>query len=189
MRNDVPAVAPFLRSDSQARILAETLLREGEHTVGEIAARTGIPRPTVSREVARLAAAGILTSRKVGPARLVAANPDYPLAAPLAQIIAATYGPAALVHDAFADLPGLEHLIVFGSWAARLAGQPGRFPGDVDILIVGDVSKMDAYGIADDLGRTIGRPVNVTVMSADRWNGDGDGFVLDIKGNPTMVLA
>lgn len=189
MRSDVPAVAPFLRSDIQARVLAETLLRDGEHTLGEIGYRSGVSLPSVQREVDRLTTAGILHSRKIGRTRVVSANTTYPLFDPLMQIIAATYGPATLVHAAFAELDGLEHVIVFGSWAARLSGRQGNFPGDVDVLLVGDVSKMTAYGIADDLTRQIGRPVKVSLMSLDRWRAGTDGFVKDIRSKPHLELT
>ncbi|WNM27349.1 hypothetical protein RN607_14290 [Demequina capsici] len=141
----------------------------------------------MSREVDRLAVAGILNSRKIGSARIVAANPDYPFLAPLMQIIAGTYGPAALLHDAYVDLRGLEQLLIFGSWAARIVGQPGPFPNDVDVLVVGDVSNLEAHGIASDLERRIGRPVNATIMTVERWDGD-DGFVKYLKASPLIEV-
>lgn len=184
MRNDAPPIAPFLRSDSQARILAEVLLREGEHTLSEIGNRASVALPTVQREVDRLSAAGIFTTRKVGRNRVVTANTDYPLYDPLAQIVAATYGPGALVQDTLATLDGAKTVVMFGSWAARMAGHGGQFPGDVDVAVIGDVDRVDAYMMADDLTRKVGRPVNVTLLSEERWLREGDGLVRDIKNKP-----
>lgn len=165
------------------------LLRDGEHALSDVSQRTGVALPIVTREVDRLAAASILTSRKIGRTRVVAANPIYPFINPLTEIIAGTYGPSALIHDAFADLEGLQHLVVFGSWAARLSGKQGPAPGDVDVLVVGPVSKMETYGIADDLTRAVGRPVNVTIMASERWDSDADPFVVSIKDSPTIELV
>lgn len=186
MRNDAPLIAPFLRSDSQARILADVLLREGEHTLSEIRDRTSVPLPTVQREVDRLSAAGVFETRKIGRNRVVTANTDYPLYDPLAQIVAATYGPTALVQDTLSTLDGVKSVVMFGSWAARMKGHSGQFPGDIDVAVIGEVDRVDAYMKADDLTRKIGRPVNVTLLSEDRWLREDDGLVRDIKNKPHL---
>lgn len=189
MRSEGPAVAPFLRSDNQARILAEILLTDRERTLSEIAHATLVPLPTVQREVDRLTQAGITRTRKQGRNRLVSTDTTYPLLTPLTQIIAATYGPTPLIQEAFASLTGLGKLIVFGSWASRLAGVHGPFPGDIDVLVVGtDVSKLDAYRRAETARARIGRDVNPTVISAERWANADDGFIQEIKSHPYVEL-
>lgn len=188
MRSLPPAVAPFFRSDAQGRILAAILLDEAEHPLTDIASLADTPLTTVQREVARLETAGIVTSRKIGPARLVTADPAYPLHEPLTQIVAATYGPARAVREAFAGLDGVERLIVFGSWAARIAGQPGRFPGDVDVLVVGTASRMAAIDRAITAAERVGREVNVTVVPTQRWDDATDGFVADVQSKPYLTL-
>ncbi len=189
MRSDSPAVAPFLRSDNQARILAEILLTDREPTLSEIAHATLVPLPTVQREVDRLTQAGITKSRKQGRNRLVSADTTYPLLSPLTQIIAASYGPTPLIQEAFAGLEGLEHLLIFGSWASRLSGVHGPFPGDIDVLLVGaDVSKLDAYRRAESARARIGREVNPTVVSPERWASADDGFIQEIKSQPFVEL-
>ncbi|MDN4473899.1 hypothetical protein [Demequina zhanjiangensis] len=50
------------------------------------------------------------------------------------------------------------------------------------------MSKNDAYGIVNELERTIRRPVNPTVMSADRWGNGTDGFVTDLRRHPPVDL-
>jgi DNA-binding transcriptional ArsR family regulator len=189
MRSDIPAVAPFLRSDNQRRILAEILLADRELTLSEVAHATQVPAPTVQREVDRLAEAGIIAARKQGRNRLVSANDSYPLMAPLVQIITATYGTTPVIRDVFSGLVGLDHLIVFGSWASRLSGIHGRFPGDVDVLLVGaDVSHLDAYRRAEAARARIGREVNPPVVSPARWQSADDGFIREIKSQPYVEL-
>jgi len=188
MRNEKPPLAPYLRSDSQARVLAEILLRDGEVAMSEVVARSGVQQSTVSREVAQLARAGVVATRTIGRNRMLSANGDYPLIAPLTQIIAATYGPGALVEEAFAHLGGLRELAIFGSWAARIRGERGPMPGDVDVLLVGDVSTLAAYAAADALGERLGREVNVTVLSTDRWTRADDGFVRELRSRPLVQL-
>ena len=188
MRSVPPAVAPFFRSDAQGRILAAVLLDGAERPLSEVASVADTPLTTVQRELGRLETAGVVTSRKVGPARLVTPNPAYPLREPLTQIVAATYGPSQAVREAFADLDGVAQLIIFGSWAARICGQPGRFPGDVDVLVVGSASRLAAIDCAITASERIGREVNVTVVTAQRWTEASDGFIADIKSKPYLTL-
>ena len=190
MRTKPSVLAPFFRSDAQGKILAAILLAGApEQPLTNVARDAAVPLTTVLREVDRLEKAGVVRTRKLGQARLVSADEAYPLAAPLAQIVAATYGPLPAVEDAFADLEGVEHLIVFGSWAARLAGEPGRFPADVDVLVVGEVSRVDAVERAIDAGQRVGREVNVTVVSPSRWKASDDGFIADVKARPHVEIG
>lgn len=189
MRTESPAIAPFLRSETQARMLAELLLSPIEFTLSELATTTGAPLPTIQREIERLDCAGIITSRKVGRTRLVKANEGYPLYDPLAKIIAATHGPATLIDKTFAPLSGVEGIVIFGSWAARMAGVKGPFPRDVDVILIGDVNRLDAYDAAGDLAKRVGREINVTIISPKRWQGGEDGFIQDVKSNPMIEMV
>jgi len=190
MRTKPSALAPFFRSDAQGKILAAILLSsQPEQSLTTVARDAGVPLTTVLREVDRLQAAGVVTTRKLGQARLVAPDDAYPLAAPLTQIVAATYGPLPVVEDAFARLDGVEHVVVFGSWAARAAGAPGRFPGDVDVLVIGRVNQLDAIERGIDAGERIGREVNVTVVTPERWQAGDDGFVADIQSKPYLEIG
>jgi predicted nucleotidyltransferase len=188
MRSSPSVIAPFFRSDAQGRILAAALLDPVERPLSDIAVRTDTPLTTVQREVSTLETAGVLISRKVGAARLVTANVDYPLLEPLRQIVAATYGPVDAVREAFAGLEGVDELIVFGSWAARMEGIPGGFPGDVDVLVVGTAPRMAAIERAIIASERIGREVNVTVVGRRRWEEASDGFVRDVKSKPRLTL-
>ncbi|MDR1851761.1 MAG: hypothetical protein LBR21_03815 [Propionibacteriaceae bacterium] len=182
-------LAPFMRSDAQARILAVVLLSDhGDLSLSQVAAKSGVPLTTVQREIARLSKGGIVSTRKLGQIRLVSANEHYPLLAPLSQIIAATYGPLQAVTDTFAGLPGMEKLFIFGSWAARISGTPGPFPADIDVLVVGSTSQLDAIERAIDASELVGREVNATVVSPERWEDGTDGFIADIKSKPTLEL-
>lgn len=189
MRSESPAIAPFLRSETQARMLAELLLSPTEFTMSELAQATDAQLPTIQREVERLDRAQIITSRKVGRSRLVRANQDYPLYDPLAKIIAATHGPAGLVDKTFSTLSGVREIIIFGSWAARMAGIKGPFPRDVDVILVGDVNRLDAYDAAGNLSNRIGREINVTIVSSQRWHDVDDGFIQNVKSNPMIAMV
>jgi len=142
----------------------------------------------VQREVKRLTDAGVFLTRKQGNTRLVRLNPEYPLLVPLRQIVAATHGPQQVVRDKFAALDGVELVAIFGSWAARMSGQPGPMPADIDVLIVGDVDETNADLAAVDASREIGREINPVVVEASRWNSAADGFITEVRQRPLVVL-
>lgn len=188
MRSSPSRLAPFYRSDAQGAILARVLLRGDEESLSSVAASTEVPLTTVQREVERLAEAGVFITRKQGNTRLVRLDPEYPLLVPLRQIVAATHGPQPVVKEAFSGLDGAEMVGIFGSWAARMAGEPGPMPADIDVLIVGDVDQAEADLAAVRAGRDIGREVNPYVVSSSSWDSSANGFIVELQRRPLLVL-
>ena len=113
------------------------LTSDGGVTAAELARQLGAPEATVSRESRRLLDAGLLRGERVGRAFVLHSAEDNPATAPLRQLLVVSYGPARLWEQALAGVPGIEAAYVYGSWAARFRGEPGKTPGDVDVLIVG----------------------------------------------------
>lgn len=175
MRNPPPALLPIFRSQSQAEIL--TWLTQNPHTEATIAdlARTAkVPMSTAHREITTLKGAGLVTIRTHGRNRLVRANLANPAIAPLTQLLALTFGPPAVISEEFADL-GAEHVVIFGSWAARHAGVDGPAPNDIDVLVVGvDVPMRARFAAARRAEDRIGIPVNTQLCSPQVWAEPGD---------------
>ncbi|MGH9222934.1 MAG: fibronectin type III domain-containing protein [Acidimicrobiales bacterium] len=102
MKVPAPLLAPILRSDVQGRVLARLFADPAKsYNLTELVEWAGSSMPTVQREVGRAEQAGIVTTKKVGPTRLVSANTQHPLFAPLSKIVAATYGPPAVIAREF----------------------------------------------------------------------------------------
>jgi len=189
MRSNAPALFPVFRSPAQAEILAATLLHpEREQTISDLSRLLGIPQATVSDEVARLIGARILTSRQVGRAKLVRANPQNRLVEPLTKIALATMGPHLIVQNAFAHIPRVDRLLIFGSWAERYNGQPGPPPNDLDVLVVGDPDRAAIDVAADKVQKCTGLPVHPLIASLTRWNDPSDAFITQIKTAPIVEI-
>lgn len=187
MRSSSPPLLPVLRSQSQGRILAAVLLRpDREVTQTDLAHGLDLPLSTVVMEVGRLAEAGIFATRKVGRATLVSANEAGRLTQPLTQLIGMTYGPLPVVAAEFGSL-GADAVVLFGSWAARWQGVSGREPGDVDVLVLGDVSRSQAYRAAQRVEEATGLEVNPVLRPASAWVDDGDPLIGDIKEKPYLI--
>lgn len=184
-----PPLMPIFRSQAQGEILTQVMLSDEQLTISDLARSLNLPFPTVQREVGRLVTAGILDDRRVGRARQLAANTDSPAYRPLRDLIMVAFGPRHVVADEFSRLDGLVELYIFGSWAARYQGEPGPPPQDIDVLVVGDVDRDDAFEAAEKAGRRLGREVNPTVVSAARWATAEQPFLAELRRRPLVTLV
>ncbi|GAA1136413.1 winged helix-turn-helix domain-containing protein [Ornithinicoccus hortensis] len=159
-----------------------------EYGVSDLAQRIGVPLSTLHREVVRLDEAGLITSRTLGRNRLVRANLDHPAAKPLAHLLEVTFGPRAVIGEEFA-IPGADRVVIFGSWAARHAGEVGTPPRDIDVLVVGTVDRADVYEAADRAAERLGIEVNPVVRSVHQWVEPKDALVKQIKASPHLTVS
>lgn len=189
-KSPAPPLLPVLRSQQQGEILALLLGgQELELSLTEIAARTGAPHPSVHREIERAESAGLVTSRKVGNTRLVRANTESPYFAGLADVLTKAFGVPAVVAQALSGIAGIEEAYLYGSWAARHAGQTGPRPvGDIDVLILGTPDRDELYEALNVAEHRLGRPVQATLREPD-WLRSGSGSFHDtVKDRPLIRL-
>lgn len=185
-----PSLLPLLRSQLQGELLAATLLHpEREFSLSELADRLGASHTAVLREANRLVEAGILSDRRVGRTRLLAARTDTPLARPLTELITVSFGPFPLLSEALHDVEGVERAYIYGSWAARYQGRPGPPPGDVDVLIVGAPDPDELFDIAESLSRHLQREVTMHRVSPSAWRSTTDDpFLAGVRERPLVEL-
>jgi DNA-binding transcriptional ArsR family regulator len=187
-RSAAPLLLPILRSQQQGEILALLLGNpDSELSLTEIAARTGAPHPSVFREIERAEQAGLVTSRKVGNTRLVRANEESPYYQGLADVLVKAFGAPALLAEALRDVAGIERAYIFGSWAARHAGQPGeREVADIDMLVLGTPDRDQLYGVLEAVENRLGRPVQATIRDRD-WLEAGSGAFHETLTSRPMI--
>ena len=187
-KSPAPPLLPILRSQQQGELLALLLGQPDlELSVSELAERLGTPYASVHREIERAEVVGLIASRRVGRTRLVRAATTSPYYAGLADVLTKAFGPPRLLTDALASMAGIERAVVYGSWAARFAGQPGDRPvGDIDLLVLGDPDRNELVERLRPMEDRLGRPVQVTVRSA-RWLEEGSGSFHDTVVSRPMV--
>lgn len=186
-----PPLLPILRSQQQAELLALMLGDPDlEASVTELAESTGIAYASVHREVERAEAVGVLTSRRVGRARLVRANTASPYYEGLADVLTKAFGVPHLLAAALDGIDGIERALVYGSWAARYRGEQGKRPvGDIDVLVLGEPDRDAVYQAASEVEARLGRPVQVTIRDAG-WIESGTGSFHDtVRGGPLVDVA
>ncbi|MHA7275134.1 nucleotidyltransferase domain-containing protein [Arthrobacter sp. Hz1] len=165
MRTEAPLLAPIFRSDGQARMLSTLLLTGDELSVTDLANRASLAYPTAHREVARLADAGILSERYVGRTRLIRANHESPLVDPLRKILMVATGPVVILAEEFSRIDGIESAFLYGSFAARMRGETGPAPHDIDVMVLGEPNVEAVYEACARTEAAVHRPVNPTILT------------------------
>lgn len=191
MRTSPPLLAPLFRSEGQAAILAAVLLSGETVGLSDLVARTGVPRSSVYREVSRLTDAGLLRVKTVGREWQVGENPESPLIESVRQILSVAFGPVPMLTEGLTPIADIEAAAVFGSFAARARGVPGRSPSDIDLLIIGTPDARVVYDVCRRVGARVGRPVNATIMSRAEWDdavARDTAFAAEVRDNPTIPL-
>lgn len=191
MRTSSPLLAPYLRSDAQAELLAVLLGRPDQaHSIAELARLTGVPRSVAHKEVSRLVTGGVLVDQRVGRARLVRANPDYRLIEPLTQIITSTHGPVFILTSLLDGIPGIEQAYIYGSWAARHLGHGGPPPGDIDVLVVGDhIPRAELNEAAAAAEEKLRMPVDIVKVTPKAWAEGREPFIQTVHARPVVDLS
>jgi hypothetical protein len=190
MKASPPMLLPLLRSSFQGELLAWLFLHpEGEFSLVELARRFEVSAATATREADRFVAAGLLAERRQGNLRLLRARTDSVVAGPLAELLAVTYGPTAVLGPLLAEIRQVEEAYVYGSWAARYRGRPGEVPRDVDVLVIGDADEDDLYEVSRNAEHVLGREVNIRRVSRTLWqNPEGDAFLSAVLSRPLVPL-
>jgi predicted nucleotidyltransferase len=189
MRTEAPLLFPLFRSRGQARLLARVFLHPGDRlSLNQLAHELELDPATVQREAERLEEAGILTSERIGRARLVRPNEDSPFYPELSGLIFKAFGPVPVLRERLTGLPGVEAAFIYGSWASRYAGERGEAPGDIDLLILGRPDRRRLARLCREASEELGFEVNPTVLSEEDWKSDATGFIRSIKEQSLIPL-
>jgi hypothetical protein len=190
MRSSGRASLPLFRTDAQAHLLSKLFLEPGKRwTLASLSRELNTAPSSLHPEVRRLETAGLIKATEVGRSRLLEADFNHPIAPPLVEILRYFYGPSTVIAEEYGSVSGIDHLLIFGSWAARHAGEHGPPPNDIDVLVVGTASRPDVYAAADRSQQRIGIPVNPVLASRERWEAASDALIRQIKSSSTIDLT
>lgn len=172
------------------RVLGLLLLNpERSYYVREIARLTNTAAGTIHKELARLAAAGLLVRESVGNQVRYSANRDCPVFGELVSILRKTSGLVDVLAEALSPVENQIILaFVFGS-LARGEQEPGS---DVDVMLVGGIGFADAVRVLHPVQATLQREINPVVYSPDefhRRNTNGDSFIREVIAKPKLFIV
>jgi predicted nucleotidyltransferase len=150
-------------------------------------ARTGTG--AVQRELAKLAAVGLVTVRRQGNQKHYQANAASPVFEELRGLVLKTFGLAGILRTALSPLaPAIRTAFVYGS----VAKAQDTSNSDIDLMIVSDsLSYGDVFSALETASSDLGRTVNPTVYTArefERRIHDGKAFVTRVMKQPQLWL-
>ena len=127
--------------------------------IGLVASGSG----AVQRELAALTSSGLISMKPVGNQKHYQANPDSPIFTELSAIVQKTVGLAEPLSRALQPLAQrIIAAFVFGS----VAKKTDTALSDIDLMLVSDdLSYGDVFAALEEVGRTLGRPVNPTILT------------------------
>ncbi len=171
---------PIFRTDAQWAVLCALFVThpDAELSIADLARSGALSNAAAQREVERLVSAGLLTARRSGRNRLVAANLDHPAAVGLRMLLALTTGPLDALAGLY-DIPGVDTVLIHGSWARRYHGEPGPFPHDIDAIAIGtDIDDIDARLAVQQINTDLGVDIHLEIVTPDAWENPEPGSVL-----------
>lgn len=143
----------------------------------------------VQRELADLAAAGLLKVSTQGNQKHYQANEAAPVFSELRGLVLKTFGLADVLRVALEPLGSqIDAAFVYGS----VAKQEDTAQSDIDVMIISDtLGYADVFGALEPASITLGRPVNPTVYTsaqfAKRAKQD-NAFVTRVLQQPKLWL-
>lgn len=178
-----------LFTDYRRRVLGLLLLHpEQRYYLREIARLTGTVPGTLTRELAKLASAGVLTVEKVGNQAHYSANRACPIFEELAGILRKTSGLVDVLADGLVPLAAqIEAAFVFGS----MASGKGRTGSDVDLMVIGDADYAALVRQLHPLQEVLGREINPKLYARAEWQklvAKKGAFVRDVMGKPKLFV-
>ena len=182
------SLSSLLFPEYRRRVLGLLLLRPDEALHGrEIARRTGLPAGSVTRELGKLAEAGLLKREKRGNQQVYTADTSGPIFLELASILRKTSGLADVLSEALAPLaPKLRVAFIFGSVAQgrESAGS------DIDVMLIGEASFRQVVELLHPTQTVLGREVNPKILAAAEFKRKArrEPFLVDVLAKPKIFL-
>jgi predicted nucleotidyltransferase len=107
----------------------------------------------------------------------------------MSQLVTETYGPVPVLRELLDRIERVDRAFIYGSWAARRSGQEGPPPRDLDVLVIGQPSRVDLLEVADEASRRLGVEVNIRAIPADAWAVKADPFLQTVATRPIVELT
>lgn len=183
-------VAEALFTKVQQRVLGVLFGNPGRSFfANEVIALAGSGTGAVQRELTRLAAAGLLTVKRVGKQKHYQANAGASVFEELRGLVMKTSGLADVLRAALASLgERISAAFIYGSVAK---GQDTA-ASDIDLMVVSDsLTYGEVFGALEDAVTRLGRRVNPTVYSRRefaRRRKRGSAFVTRVLAQPKIWL-
>jgi predicted nucleotidyltransferase len=131
------------------------------HYINELARILQVDPANLDKQLKKLETEGLFTSQIQGNLRYFALNKKYSLLDEFKKTYAFKYGVERKISQSLKDLKGLEEGYIFGSYAKNSFGAQS----DIDILLIGNHSSLEAKRKLAKLENEFARELNVIDMT------------------------
>lgn len=154
--------------------------------VRDLERQSGLSVKTVQDELAKLASADLLTSRRDGNRRYYRVNASHPVFPDLQQLVLKTAGLRDVLAEALRGAKGVKVAFVFGS----LAGSAGKAASDIDFMVIGDAGLRTLAPRLRKAGARLGREVNPVTMTVAEFvkNRKNNAFLVDVLAKEKLFV-
>jgi predicted nucleotidyltransferase len=157
--------------------------------LNEVVRYAAMGKGVISRELAKLTAAGLLVASKQGNQNHYQANANAAIFADLKQIVLKTFGLVGILQAGLAPiLPQLQQAFVYGS----VAKGEHHAGSDVDVMLVGnDLSYSEVMQLLAPIESQLQRSVNPTLYSPEEFAKrleNGQNFLTQIMAQNRIDL-
>jgi len=157
------------------------------HYVNELANVLDLDVGNLFRKLKELEEEGILYSEKRGNQKYYGLNKNYSLLKETKRMYNAKYGIINILKEKLRKIKKLKEAYIFGSYAK------GNFQqgSDIDILLIGDHSSIEAKREILPLEKSIGREINIIDISKEEFKlrkKGKDDFIKNIFSQKTIKI-
>jgi uncharacterized protein len=142
----------------------------------------------VSRELARLAGMGILTSRKEGKQKYYQVNRECPIFPELRGLAVKTVGLGDTLRHCLSPISEcIRAAFIYGSFAR---GEEGK-ASDVDVMVIGEASFSEVVAALGSAQQDLGREINPTVYPSGEFRKkllSKNHFLTSLMNEPMIFL-
>lgn len=147
--------------------------------INELASILGVDLGNLDKKLKELSSEGILSCECLGREKYYFLNKDYPLLQEVQRIYDLKYGLESKIREALENVDGLQEVYLFGSYVKGGFGPDS----DVDILLVGSHSSLEAKKSILALQKEMQREFNIIDLSSEEFlekKKNNDEFLLNI---------
>jgi predicted nucleotidyltransferase len=186
----VVSVADALFTKTQQRVLGLLYGKpDKSFYTNEILRLADMGRGTVTRELEKLANAGLVVVSKEGNQQHYQANADNPIFEELVSIARKTFGVADVIREALMSLDEkFDSAFIYGS----VAKSEATANSDIDLLVISDsLAYADLMANLMAAEKVLYRPINPSVYDAEqfkrKWR-EGNAFISKVMEQPKIWL-
>lgn len=182
-------ISALFASGSLARLLGVFMLEpQRRFYQRELERHLGVQLRQLQRDLVRLEQAGLVAKTPSGNRRYYQAVEAHPAFADLRRVMVKTVGLADVVRAAIEPLRGaIAAAFIYGSFAAG----DDTAQSDVDLLVVGTVSRRELSRVLAPVASQLDRELNPVIFSPDELSqrrGDSDHFVTATLAGPRIWI-